>query len=243
MIHPWMLSASVVISLPAVLSILVAMAVNRNRRGLLLALTGLGALALGAGGFLADRSDQSRLVGAERPNGLLWPQVRSLPPMTLIDQHGARFDKAHLEGRWSLVFFGYTSCPDICPMTLAILDRVQQSLGMGGATGDDLQTILVSVDPARDSPERLREYVQHFNDDFIGVTGPHEQLQALAEALGAVYIIEEPDANGQYLVHHSATIFLISPRAELAGVLTTPHEAVTLAERLREMMAYMQGRA
>jgi protein SCO1 len=219
------------------------MATNRNRRTLLLALTGLVALGAGSGSYLLLRSGRGKPPDLARPDGLLWPQVRPLPPLDLIDHDGERFGREDFEGRWSLVFFGYTSCPDICPMTLAILNRVRQRLagndpGFGGP-----QTILVSVDPARDTPQRLREYVRHFNEDFIGVSGEHQQLQALTRALGTVYMTEEPDANGDYLVHHSATIFLISPRAELAGVLTSPHEPVSLAERLRDMMDYMQAQA
>jgi len=219
------------------------MVTNQNRRILLLALAGLVAFGAGTGGYLVSRSGRSALPDAARPNGLLWPQVRALPAVELIDQSGERFDTKSFEGRWSLVFFGYTSCPDICPMTLAILDRVQQRMAGHDAEFGGLQTVLISVDPARDTPERLREYLGHFNEDFIGATGEHEQLQTLTSALGAVYMTDEPDANGDYLVHHSATIFLITPRAELAGVLTGPHESAPLAERLREMLDYMQANA
>jgi protein SCO1/2 len=219
------------------------MATNRNRRVLLLALAGLMAFGVGTGGYLVSRSSRSALPAAERPNGLLWPQVRALPAVELVDQSGERFETKDLEGRWSLIFFGYTSCPDICPMTLTILDLVQQRMAALDAGFGDLQTVLISVDPARDTPERLREYVRYFNEDFIGATGEHEQLQTLTRALGAVYMTDEPDATGDYLIHHSVTIFLITPQAELAGVLTGPHEPAPMAERLREMLDYMQANA
>jgi protein SCO1 len=219
------------------------MATNRNRRALLLGLAGLVALGAGTGSYLLSGSGQGQLPDPARPDGLLWPQVRALPPLDLVDHDGERFAREDFEGRWSLVFFGYTSCPDICPMTLVILNRVRQRLAGNDPGFGGLQTILVSVDPARDTPQRLREYLRHFNQDFIGVTGEHDELQALTRALGAVYMTDEPDASGDYLVHHSATIFLISPRAELAGVLTSPHEPVTVAERLRAMLDYMQANA
>jgi protein SCO1 len=217
------------------------MATNRNRRVLLLALTGLVAFGAGAGSFLLGRSSRGTRREMARPEGLLWPQARALPALDLVDHNGDRFGTEDFERRWSLVFFGYTSCPDICPMTLAILNRVRQHMAGSDPGFEGLQTILVSVDPARDTPQRLREYVRHFNEHFIGVTGEHDELQVLTRALGAVYMTDQPDASGEYLVHHSATIFLIGPRAELVGVLTSPHEPVGLAERLRGMLDYMQA--
>lgn len=211
---------------------------NRNRRLILVTLAGAAAFGAGLGGYLVSRS-AGTASDAIPPEGLLWPQVRPLPAVELVSHVGQPFETDDFKGAWSLVFFGYTSCPDICPMTLAYLNQVQRRMHED-ARFSLMRTVFVSVDPGRDSPQRLREYVGHFNDDFIGLTGEPGQLQLLTRALGAAYITEELDASGHYLIHHSAALFLVSPGAELAGVLTGPHEPAALAERLRAMFDYMQ---
>ena len=208
---------------------------------MLMTLAGAGAFGAGLGAFFVRRPTGTA-PGAERPEGLLWPQARLLPEVELVSGGGRPFRTRDFRGAWSLVFFGYTSCPDICPMTLAHLNQVHRRLE-GDPRFSTLQTVFVSVDPERDSLQRLREYVEHFNEDFIGLTGKSGQIRLLTQALGAAYVIEEQDVNGDYLIHHSATLFLISPGAELAGVLTAPHEAAVLAERLRSMFDFMQIRA
>jgi protein SCO1 len=217
------------------------MTVNRNRR--LILVTVAGAAAFGAGGgYLFSRYTGGPAPDAVRPLGLLWPQGRALPPVELVSHHGRPFGTDDFRDIWSLVFFGYTSCPDICPMTMAHLNQVHRRV-QGDARFPSMQTVFVSVDPDRDSPQRLREYVAHFNDEFIGVTGEPEQIEVLARALGAAYVIEEPDAGGHYLIHHSSAVFLVAPGAELAGVLTGPHEPARLAERLGAMFDAMKIRA
>lgn len=213
---------------------------NKRMLYVVIVLIGLAALAAGVGSYLANQANQTARLEAQRPNGLLWPQVRDLPAVELIDQEGERFGVEDFRGHWSLVFFGFTFCPDICPMTLASLNEMQQQLAAQGADIDNLQTILVSVDPERDTPARLNEYVSYFNEDFIGVTGTEAELQTLTRGLGAVYVIEEPDAAGDYLIDHSASIFLINPQGQLTGIFTTPHEPASLAERLRGMLDYIE---
>jgi protein SCO1 len=215
--------------------------VNRNRRLILVTVAGAAAFGAGLGGYLVSRSSGTA-PGVTPPEGLLWPQVRPLPAVDLVSHVGQPFVTDDFRDTWSLVFFGYTSCPDICPMTLAYLNQVQQRL-RGDARFSRMRTVFVSVDPGRDSPQKLREYVSHFNEDFIGLTGDPAQLQLLTRALGATYLIEEPDTSGRYLIHHSAAIFLISPEAEFAGVLTGPHEPAALAERLGAMFDFMQVQA
>jgi protein SCO1 len=217
------------------------MTVNRNRRLILVTLASAAAFGVGLTGYLVSRSTGAA-PDATPPEGLLWPQVRPLPAVDLVSHVGQSFVTDDFRDTWSLVFFGYTSCPDICPMTLAYLNQLQRRL-REDARFSLMRTVFVSVDPGRDSPQRLREYVGHFNEDFIGLTGEPGQLQLLTKSLGAAYITEEPDSSGRYLIHHSAAIFLISPGAELAGVLTGPHEPAGLAERLRAMFDFMQVQA
>ena len=138
------------------------------------------------------------------------------------------------------MFFGFTHCPDICPATLSVLNRVEQQLADRGITEPELRTVFVSVDPRRDTPERLSEYVNYFNEDFIGVSGKPEVLDKLTRKLGTVYHIGEPDQQGEYLVDHSASIFLFDPSARLVSVFTTPHKADNIAERFLAVRDFIQ---
>ena len=214
---------------------------KRKRRLVLLALAGAPLAGAGLGTYLIG-SPAGDVPDAGRPQGLLWPQVRPLPEVELVSHHGEPFVTDDFRDAWSLVFFGYTSCPHICPATLERLSQVHRRV-QGDPRFSSLQTVFVSVDPGRDSPQRLRDFVGRFSEDFIGLTGEPGQLRALTRALGAAYVVEEPDASGDYLIHHSSAVFLVGPAGELAAVLTAPHDPVSVAERLRDMFEVMQVRA
>jgi protein SCO1/2 len=196
---------------------------------------------------LDSRSTTDRQM--ERPEGLLWPQTRALPLDGLQDHNGQPFTHADLEGQWSLIFFGYTLCPDICPMTLATLHQTNRLLAQQSAPNSTStpRIVLVSVDPARDTPDRLRDYLDFFNTSFqslgqptLGVTGNHPDLQRMTQAMGAVYMLENPDDQGHYLVHHTASLFLISPQGQLVGILTSPHAPAELAQRIQAMVRFVE---
>ena len=119
-------------------------------------------------------------------NGLyLLETPRDIGAFKLTDHHGEAFDPARFEGRWSLVFFGFTYCPDICPTTMAFLNDFMSSLE--GTEVEDTQVVMVSVDPARDTVEQLASYVPYFNPDFIGVTGEFLDIHRFATALNAPF--------------------------------------------------------
>jgi len=124
------------------------------------------------------------------------------------------FTNESLKGKWTLLFAGYTFCPDVCPTTLADLDRIYPSL-----TNDNditTQVVFVSVDPNRDKAEQLADYVHYFNKNFIGVTSTHQQLWPFVTQLGLIYgIVEAGDTEDFYLVDHSASIVLINPEGKL----------------------------
>ncbi|MFW5927118.1 MAG: SCO family protein [Wenzhouxiangella sp.] len=151
-----------------------------------------------------------------------FPEARKVSEFELQTADGESFGRDDLEGRWSLVFFGFTNCPDICPDTLALLARSMDELrGMGR---EELpQVVFVSVDPARDQGEQLADYVAWFDEDFIGVTGSEDQLESLSRQLGAVYFRETPDEEtGFYNVDHSASVLIIDPEARLFGRFAPP---------------------
>src|SRR5690606_14968452 len=122
---------------------------------------------------------------------------------------GAAFTRANLEGRWSLVFFGFTHCPAICPNTLAVMQQTKTALETLPLELQP-QLVFVSVDPERDTPEKMHEYVRFFGPTLRGVTGAPERIAALTDALG-VPVQRVPLPDGGYTVDHSAAIFLVNP--------------------------------
>lgn len=211
----------------------------------LIAYLAAGVLALIVGlwaGRIAEHSPPGPKV--ELQGGTALGHVhRAIPQIALTDQDGQPFDRARLEGRWSLLFFGYTHCPDICPMTLAVLAGTMQELDKLPAAERpaDLQVVFVSVDPERDTPEQLKTYTQYFNPGFLGVTGTDEQLNALTSALGILHAkVADPNNPTSYLVDHSASILVVNPRAELEAVLSAPHSAPVIAADLRTLYTHYE---
>ena len=172
---------------------------------------------------------------------LLGPPL-ALPEVALTDKSGEAFTTGRLNGQFNLLFFGFTHCPDICPLTLAVLAR----MGAEWSTPhiDVPQVVFVSVDPARDDPERIDSYLDHFDPAFQGVTGPREAMDPWLKALGvAVHV--DPHAEGEpYTVTHNSTVFVVGPGAELIAVFSPPHDpAVIAADFLRIREHYLRTRA
>ena len=171
--------------------------------------------------------------------GVLRPEYRLLEPFTLTDQHQQSFDDKRLRGKWSMIFFGYLSCPDVCPMTLHELNSFSQLLAdKAGLNQEELQVVFVSVDPARDSPSQLGEYVAHFNRDFIATTGQKTEIDRFAQQFGAGYVIEEETAPGQYLGAHTSAIFLVDPLGRSVAIFSQPHYASTLLSQYLGITRY-----
>lgn len=146
----------------------------------------------------------------------LYPQARALPDFQLVDHNKQPFTPANLIGRWSLVFVGYTYCPDICPTTLAELKGIYPQL-QKIPTDSPIQVVLLSVDPNRDTPERLNEYINFFHSDFMAVSGEHAQLFPLVRAMGMMYSMSESSDNPNYLVDHSSSVVVVNPKAQVVG--------------------------
>jgi protein SCO1/2 len=145
-----------------------------------------------------------------------YPQARALPDFQLVDHNNQSFTPENLIGHWSLVFVGYTYCPDICPTTLAELKSIYPEL-QKIPTDFPIQIVLMSVDPKRDTPERLNEYIHFFHPDFIAVSGEHVQLFPLVRAMGMMYSMSESTDNPNYLVDHSSSVVVVNPKAQVVG--------------------------
>ncbi|TAA46051.1 SCO family protein [Corallincola spongiicola] len=142
----------------------------------------------------------------------LFSPSRSLPAFTLRDQQGSMFTNASLKGHWTLLFLGYTFCPDICPTTMAKMTQVYPQLKQ---RIPELQMVMISADPKRDSAERLAEYVTYFNPEFIGVSGEHKELFPLTQRMGLVYAMVDATDSDSYTVDHSASMVLLDPNGQM----------------------------
>jgi protein SCO1/2 len=195
-------------------------------------------IGVGAAALVATKLKEA---GPPDIQGLLWPDPKLVQPFALADHRGEPFTLEQLKGRWSFLFFGFTHCPDVCPTTLAMLDRVSRELDQGPASNRDVQFVFVSVDPARDTPEYLSKYVGYFNPKFLGVTGADAALTQLTRQLGIYWEREPPDADGNYPVGHGTAVLLIDPEGRLLGVFQAPHDALDIAERFRQMRRFVEG--
>jgi protein SCO1/2 len=146
---------------------------------------------------------------------------RELADFSLIDQSGRKFDRTNLRGHWSMLFFGYTNCPDFCPTTLTTLAAMENRMRAAAAPVRP-QVIFVSVDAKRDTPAQLAQYVPYFDSEFIGVTAADQPtVEALARTMG-VSVIITARADGSYTVDHSGAIFVLDPNGRLTAILTGP---------------------
>ncbi|MBI4997584.1 MAG: SCO family protein [Rhodocyclales bacterium] len=187
------------------------------------------ALAL-SGAFLAWRHWPAPVPAlppaGHLPSATLVNDTAPLPAFALHHANG-KLTNADLLGHWTLLSFGYTFCPDICPTTLATLNEVKAQLAARGTPVP--QVMFVSVDPARDTPQRLAEYVRFFDPAFIGATGSDAELAGLVKHLGVHYQRHEGPDRQHYVVDHSAVVYLIDPQARLKAVFTWPHDPATMA--------------
>lgn len=164
-----------------------------------------------------------------------------VPEFSLTRADGTPFTKASLEDRFSLMFFGFTNCPDVCPITLQVLasavERIEQQAPEAAP-----DVVFVSVDPRRDTPERIREYLERFSPSFAGVTGPDDALEPLLDALGIN--VEQHEHDGEeYNVLHSGVVFFFGPRAEVIALSSPPNVPAAIAsDFLRVHQAYVEGR-
>jgi protein SCO1 len=187
----------------------------------------LGALCAALTGFLlADEVDSSAPALA---SGTWLPDARPIANFHLIDSRGQPFTQAALLGRPSLIYFGFTHCPDECPDTLAALARMKREVALPG-----LQVLFVTVDPEHDTPPVLARYLKQFDPAFIGLTGDPADIRGVAAALGVSFArIALP--GGGYDFDHSLAVFIFDARGREVGVFTPPFNARRLAQALHQV--------
>ncbi|MCQ4310784.1 SCO family protein [Pseudomonas stutzeri] len=166
-------------------------------------------------------------------NLLLLPRERQLPSLELIDEQGNAFSTNSLRGRWYLLFFGFTACPDVCPTTLSDMRGLFKQLQP--EIREQLQLVLVSADPARDTPEALRTYLGYYRAGFRGLTGDMDALQGLSKALGLPFVPVEK-TEGDYSVSHSGNLAIVGPDGTLRGYIRAPFKLEGLRQALPEVI-------
>jgi len=184
-----------------------------------------------AGAYVARTLNAPAVPSLERGTAL--PEARVVPDFNLVDTHGKPMTSAGLRGHPTLVFFGFTHCPDVCPTTLALLASVQKQAAIPA-----LKVALITVDPERDTPEQLGAYIASFGGDFIGLTGSAPEIVKATKGFGvAAARVDLP--GGNYTMDHSATVFALDSLGRIVAIFTPPLEVPALTrdmEKLRPLL-------
>ena len=161
-------------------------------------------------------SEQLRELGA-----IIYPKPKVLPDFNFLDQNGVAFTKSELSGKWTFLFPGFSNCPDICPQTLLILNNFYQKVAV--AKKPELQIILLSVDPDRDTVARLNSYIKYFNKDFIAISSTVKATLNFGIAINVVFSILKPEQKvGNYNIDHSANIVILDKSGDYVGFIKPP---------------------
>jgi protein SCO1/2 len=184
----------------------------------------LAAVVLAAAGYLYLNQSATAPVGGGVTIG---------GPIKLTDQDGAPFDSASLAGKPFAVFFGFTNCPQVCPTTLSEMSQVYDQLG---DQAKDLTTIFVTIDPERDTPPVLKEYLSNFSGRFVGLSGTPEQVAEVAKAY-RVFYKKVPTSDGSYTMDHTAVMYLMDRKGEFQAVIGYGEEHARFIEKIKALLA------
>jgi protein SCO1/2 len=198
------------------------------QRFALVAIVFAGVLVIAAGVLLA-------LALRETPRGAAGTALASAigGQFQLIDQNGKPFSDANLKGKWHLIFFGYTHCPDACPTALNEMSLALDRLGM---KRDEVGVVFITVDPERDTPEALKSYVQSFDAPIVALTGSPEAVAQAAKAY-RVFYARHPRADGDYDMDHSAVIYVMNPEGRFTATFTPDSSADAIVQRLQKLIS------
>ena len=200
-----------------------------NSRRFVLAAVLLGGLVImGAGALLA-------LAHRDTPRGAAGTLLASAigGPFRLVDQNGKTVTDADLKGKWSLVYFGYTHCPDACPTAL---NDIAIALDQLGPKREAVRSVFITVDPERDTPEVLKDYVTSFDAPILALSGSPEEIARAAKAY-RVYYAKHPEPGGDYSMDHSSVIYVMDPEGRFTASFTHQSTPEEIAERLKKLLA------
>ena len=168
----------------------------------------------------------------------LYDQQVAIPEFNFIDHNGDAFNREQIKGQWTLWFFGFTHCPDICPTTLATLSNSLNLIEKNQSI-DDLKIVFVSVDPERDTPVAMNNYISSFHKNIIGTSGYDGELATFLKNMGIIATLNKATNDAKdYQVDHSSALYLIAPNNAISAVFNTPHSASTIAQDYQTIKKY-----
>lgn len=215
---------------------MVPMETDRTPYRLIAGVAGVAALAFFIGiltsGVVRKASDAPEIPG------FLWPNPPKVAEFSLTAQDGSTFSRANFLNKWSFVFFGFTQCPDVCPTTMQTLKNTKALLAADPSFNNRGQIVFVSVDPERDTQAIIRQYLNYFDKDFVGITGANEKLLALTKPLGILFAKIDEGSGDSYTMDHSAAILLIDPQGRVLGLFSMPHDPKQLSDSFKAISSY-----
>lgn len=192
----------------------------------------LAIVGLSAGLFVSQHMHAKKKIDITQLHGTLLDQPRSVSPFSLTGTDDKPFNNASLQGSWTMMFFGFTNCGYMCPTAMAELGKTYRLLEEKGVKSLP-HVVMVSVDPKRDTLDKLNQYVKAFDSHFYGATGSNDAIKALTHQMGIAYLKVTKD-NGEddtnYDIEHTGTVMLFNPKGELVAFFTTPHKSELLAK-------------
>lgn len=195
-----------------------------------------GNVQIGNPGSEHSSNKELSAVQDQLKNSLLFPDdFKQVPAFSLMQGVDKPLTEADLKGKWSVLFFGFTNCPDICPVTLAEMNTVIAQLEEDAVQMP--QVLFITVDPVRDTIEKMSEYVAYFNEDFIGASGDLTDITVLTRELGIVAsYTASTSGDNNYSVDHTASMLVIDPQLRVRAKLNPPHKADTIAADLKTLL-------
>jgi protein SCO1/2 len=194
-----------------------------------------------AGGLLVARALMPSRVGLpQTERATVLPKPRALPALQLVNQDGRPLGPGFFKGQWTIVFFGFTSCPDVCPTTLATLSQAMRQLS-DLPPAERPRVLFITVDPERDDPARMAAYVRFYDPAFLGATGSADAVAAAAAAFAVPYAkVSLP--GGGYTMDHGSGIFVVGPSGGIVAYSSAPHDASIIARDYRKLVAFEEAR-
>lgn len=216
--------------------IITSMETDRTPYRLIAGVAGIAALAFFIGIFASGMVRKA--ADAPEIPGFLWPNPPEVANFSLTAQDGKAFSRSDFLDKWSFVFFGFTQCPDVCPTTMQTLKHTKALLATDPSFNNLGQIVFVSVDPERDTLAILNQYLNYFDEDFIGITGAKDKLTDLTKPLGILFAKIDDGSDNSYTMDHSASILLIDPQGRVLGLFSMPHDPQQLSDAFKAISTF-----